>query len=198
VRNDVNETPRTERALADVLEKMEIVGAKDVLFALHRNPENNTTAAECLVQVTNVVKGFCRDAAARGITVHLRQSPHRRVASLTDMARWTSEIVKEPNFKPAPSLAAQQIKRNGDMAGVAKDIKEFAADVWLVAAARKDANGETVSLHDPVASLGGAEPAVEAIRRKGVRIVYDALYPDVDAEYRDARIFEDKQEGESR
>ena len=33
-------------------------------------------------------------------------------------------------------------------------------------------------------------PAVDAIKRKNVSIVYDAIYPDADAEYRDAKLFE--------
>lgn len=33
-------------------------------------------------------------------------------------------------------------------------------------------------------------PLVEALGRKGAGLVFDALYPDADAEYRDARLFE--------
>ncbi len=192
VENDPNETPRSASAFKDVLEKMEILKSKDLLIALHRVPENNITGAEADRQMETVVRRLCRDAAAKGISVYLRQSPQRRIDNLSSLSAWITRV-HEPNFKPAPSLAAMSLLEGRNPAKIAKAIERFGTDVWLVDGAAEDINGNLASLHMPVASqtlLKDLVPAVEAIKRKNVRIVYDAIYPDADAEYRDAKLFE--------
>ena len=192
IENDVNETPRTAAALKDVLEKMEILKAKDLLIALHRVPETNMKAATADEQLEVVIRRLCRDAAQKGVTVYLRQSPQRRIPALSTLPAWMTRI-KEPNFKPAPSLAAMMLLEGRDPAKIAKAIDLFGTSVWLVSAPAEDINGHLASLHVPVAAqtlLSDVSPVVEAVKRKNVRIVYDAIYPDLDAEYRDAKLFE--------
>ena len=192
VENDTNETARTAAAVGDLLDKMDALGARDLVIALHRRPENNITDKEWLEQMEGVVRRLCRQAAKKNITVYLRQSPNRRTGALAALSRWI-ERVKEPNFKPAPSLAAQMLNEGGDVQKVAKSIEAFDSDLWLVAAPAKDMHGQLWSLHRPVAEqeiLPAIQPLVDALKKKKVRLVYDAIYSDADAEYRDARLFE--------
>ena len=151
------------------------------------------TEKECQAQMEGVVRRLCRQAAEKGITVYLRQSPKRRTGKLDSLSDWVCERVKEPNFKPAPSLAAQMLQGGGDVQKTAKSIEEFDADLWFVDAPAKDVHGQLWSLHRPLAEqeiLSDVYPLVDALKKKGVRLVYDAIYPDADAEYRDVRLFE--------
>ena len=193
VENDTNETARTAAALGDLLDKMDALGARDLVIALHRRPENNITDKEWLEQMEGVVRRLCRQAAKKNITVYLRQSPNRCTGALASLSRWVRERVKEPNFKSAPSLAAQMLNEGGDVQKIAKSIETFGTDLWLVAAPAKDIHGQLWSLHRPLAEqeiLPAIQPLVDALKRKKVRLVYDAIYSDADAEYRDARLFE--------
>ena len=193
VENDTNETARTAAALGDLLDKMDALGARDLVIALHRRPENNITDKEWLEQMEGVVRRLCRQAAKKDITVYLRQSPNRCTGALASLSRWVRERVKEPNFKSAPSLAAQMLNEGGDVQKLAKSIESFDASLWLVAAPAKDIHGQLWSLHRPLAEqeiLPAIQPLVDALKKKKVRLVYDAIYSDADAEYRDARLFE--------
>ena len=193
VENDTNETARTAAAVGDLLDKMDALGARDLAIALHRRPENNITDKEWLEQMEGVVRRLCRQAAKKNITVYLRQSPNRCTGTLASLSRWVRERVKEPNFKSAPSLAAQMLNEGGDVQKLAKSIESFDADLWLVAAPAKDIHGQLWSLHRPLAEqeiLPAIQPLVDALKKKKVRLVYDAIYSDADAEYRDARLFE--------
>ena len=193
VENDTNETARTAAAVGDLLDKMDALGARDLVIALHRRPENNITDKEWLEQMEGVVRRLCRQAAKKDITVYLRQSPNRCTGTLASLSRWVRERVKEPNFKSAPSLAAQMLNEGGDVQKLAKSIESFDADLWLVAAPAKDIHGQLWSLHRPLAEqeiLPAIQPLVDALKKKKVRLVYDAIYSDADAEYRDARLFE--------
>jgi len=190
--NDPNETPRSAAAFKDVLEKMAILKAKDLMIALHRVPENNISPAESDRQMEVVVRRLCRDAAQHGITVYLRQSPQRRMDNLSALPAWISRV-HESNFKPAPSLAAMMLLEGRDSAKIAKAIELFGTDVWLVSAPAEDINGHLTSLHVPVAAqttLKDAKPVIEAVKRKGVRIIYDAIFKDADEEYRETQLFE--------
>ena len=179
--------------MGDLLDKMDALGARDLVIALHRRPENNITDKEWLEQMEGVVRRLCRQAAKKDITVYLRQSPNRCTGALASLSRWVRERVKEPNFKSAPSLAAQMLNEGGDVQKLAKSIESFDADLWLVAAPAKDIHGQLWSLHRPLAEqeiLPAIQPLVDALKKKKVRLVYDAIYSDADAEYRDARLFE--------
>jgi hypothetical protein len=182
-----------ERTIEEIGTKMDALGARDLVIALHRRPENNITDKEWLEQMEGVVRRLCRQAAKKNITVYLRQSPNRCTGALSSLSRWVRERVKEPNFKSAPSLAAQMLNEGGDMQKIAKSIELFGSDLWLVAAPAKDIHGQLWSLHRPLAEqeiLPAIQPLVDALKKKKVRLVYDAIYSSADAEYRDARLFE--------
>ena len=194
VENDTNETARTSAAMDDLLGKMDALGARDLVIALHQRPENNITDNEWREQMEGVLRRLCRQAAKKSITIYLRQSPNRCTGALGSLSHWVRERVKEPNFKPAPSLAAQMLNEGGDVQKIAKSIEMFGSDLWLVAAPAKDIHGQLWSLHHPLSEqnvLPDIKPLVDALKKKKVRLVYDALYPDADAEYRDARLLEE-------
>lgn len=190
--NDPNETARQAQAWSNALDKASILGAKDVLLALHRHPENNMSGEESKRQMVQTLKRLCRAAAEKGMTVYLRQSPLRQTGALSSLPHWRT-LVDEPNFRPAPSLAAEMLLEERDPAKLARAIELFGTSLWLVSAPAEDVYGQLYSLHEPLVGqkvVSDLKPLVEALKKKNVRLVFESIYPDADAEWRDARLFE--------
>lgn len=190
--NDPNETARQAQAWSNALDKAAILGAKDMIVALHRFPENNMTGAKAKEQMVQTLKRLCRQAAEKGIAIYLRQSPKRQTGELSALPHWRT-LVDEPNFRPAPSLAAEMMLEDRDPERLAKAIGLFGTSLWLVSASAVDIHGQHYSLHEPVCGqkvVKDVKPLVEALKKKNVRLVFEAVYPDKDAEWRDARLFE--------
>ena len=59
-------------AIQDVLGKMEVLGATDLILSLHRYPENNFTDEQTRAAFTATLKALAGQAAERGMTLHLR------------------------------------------------------------------------------------------------------------------------------
>ena len=187
------EAGRTAEAIDGLLAKMSALGARDLLVALHRAPSGMTEAKGKSAMVEGL-RTLCRKAAARGIAVRIRQAPERsRTATKEEIAAWV-KAVNEPNLSSARSLASE-IQRNDMKAeGMARRI-EPASGWWLVAAPAVDMNGKLWSLHRPLDGFAADLPnRLAPLCGSDVTLVFDALYPDADAEYRDVRLFEKKEE----
>jgi hypothetical protein len=70
--------------VADVLAKMKILGAKDLILALDRVPENNMTGKEAWLSWESTLRRVAAQARANGVTLHLRLAPLRAPSKLAD------------------------------------------------------------------------------------------------------------------
>lgn len=70
-------------AIADVMAKMQIIGARQLLLSLHRLPENNYEGG--WEGFDPALKHLAAEAAQRGITLHLRQAPDKSPPDLLPM-----------------------------------------------------------------------------------------------------------------
>lgn len=175
---------RTLATLAEVLAKMEVLGARDLIVSLHRYAENNLTAAEADVGFENAIRDLGKHAAERGITVHLRMGLARPPANLS-AAFALLRRVGLPNVKLAPSLALA-LARDETVAEVTAELRSVVG-FWLVAAPRRDVSGELYDIHAPLETLGGADRARSAEWLKGAtEVVFDGLLATQDEEYGDA------------
>jgi hypothetical protein len=143
------------------------------------------------IAAKNQYAGFrrlCRDAAAKGITVHLRQSPYRFTPTLESLVGEVKKI-GAANLRPAPSLAALLQSVGGDVAAAEKAIRaEKDAAIWLLSTPALDEHDQPYSLHEPVAGID--KKLVDALREKtGARMAFDAIYRSHDDEWRDVRLF---------
>ncbi len=199
VDNDPLETERTEAAIQDVLVKMKAIGAEILIVAPSRRPETNITAIEADASMKGKLAMLARRAAEYGVTVHLRNSPHRLIGSPQQIDGWLADGA----LKPAVSVAALSLfcERKRNLVeyilrpGEPKYDAIGKAPVYLLGAPGEDENGRLWSLHRPIASqtaIDGAafESYLRMIKAKGALVIYDALYSDVDEEYRDARLWE--------
>jgi hypothetical protein len=199
VDNDPLETERTEAAIQDVLVKMKAIGAEILIVAPSRRPETNITAIEADASMKGKLAMLARRAAEYGVTVHLRNSPHRLIGSPQQIDGWLADGA----LRPAVSVAALSLfcERKRNLVeyilrpGEPKYDAIGKAPVYLLGAPGEDENGRLWSLHRPIASqtaIDGAafESYLRMIKAKGALVIYDALYSDVDEEYRDARLWE--------
>lgn len=180
---------QNRETLDDVLGKMPVLGARDLVVALDGRWE--WTPVSYTNRAVKALNELCRLAAPHGVTVHLRQSPRRFIQSVGMFAWWVN-AGSEPNLRAAPALAGlfAEYKKDIPAEKIARDALAFAAKpgLLLVAAPGTDDFGRLVSLHEPIAaSRDWASAVVKAFHNRGDRIVFEAVYPDADSEYADVK-----------
>jgi hypothetical protein len=102
VKNDPPETRRTDDAVIDVLEKMHIIGSRDLLIALGRYPETNMTREDADRSIRERLAEYSDLAAKYGVKLHLRQSSKR----LNHEPQICRKYLADGKIAFAPSLAA--------------------------------------------------------------------------------------------
>lgn len=103
--------------------------------------------------------------------------------------------VNEPNLKGAHSLSAVMFREKDVVRAV--EARDGACWFLGVAEDEKVVPDAFFGCHGRLADArrGDLEAALRALCAKGGRVVFDAVYPDIDAEYRDARLFARAAEG---
>ena len=84
VNNDSNEYDRSMAVIDGVMDKMRVMGSKDLVIGLHRPPETHFPAKEHYASVTQTLRTLARNAAKQGITLHLRQAHPRLISSIDE------------------------------------------------------------------------------------------------------------------
>jgi hypothetical protein len=170
-------------AIDDVLAKMPLLGATDLILSLHSTPENNITEEETWMAFEASVREICRKAAVNAIAVHLRtgiKPPH----SIRDAVRLVRRVGAR-NLRIAAGTASLIADRVSPGAAV-QDLQGLLG-LWLAASPRSDIAGTLWSIH----SLIAAEPRVfEFLKAAPAAIVFDADYRNQDEEYLDAQATE--------
>lgn len=198
VDNDPVETARTDAAFEDVLTKMRILGSTTLIVAPSKRPETNMSWPDSEKNMKARLSVLADRAAKYGVTVCLRNSPCRILKAPQDFADW----IGNGGAKPAVSLAASSLwcERKPELISyVLKSGEEYRlvnqAPVFLLSAPDEDEYGQLVSLHRPIAAQTvidrkAFESYLRIVKEKSATVVYDALYKDIDEEYRDARYWE--------
>lgn len=185
-----NDRANYEASLAvinDVLAKMEILAARDLILALHRYPENNFTSKQTRDAIVATLKTLSARAATHGITLHLRVGFGKPPWGLGEALDLLAAI-GAPNLKLAPTTASlvgksptpEQAARLKDQVGL-----------WLVAAPRHDVAGRFWDAHAPIHS-SSAHDSLKTWLTAAPQTpsVLDAILSDADAEYLEALALE--------
>lgn len=173
-------------AISNVMAKMEILGARDLILPLHRHPENNFTDEQVQAGFAATLKSLAGEAAERGITLHLRITPGKPPRSLVDGLAWLDRV-GATNVKLAVSVA---LFANSPPPAETAARLPAALGLWLVSGSRTDVAGTTWDVHGPInPSLLGPLRHCLALA-PNTPMVLDALYAGPDEEYLDARALE--------
>jgi len=172
---------------ADVLAKMEIVGAKDLVFSLHRDPENNFTGEQANEGYTSTLKHLAAQAAAYGVTLHLRVGPGKPPRDFAEAFHWL-DFVDAPNLKLAVGTPMLE-NRPVDTEWVAR--LKGRVGIWLVAGQQADMTGRVWDNHVPLHSMRDHRAAAQWMATAPAALrVLDAVFGSQDEEYLDAKTLE--------
>jgi hypothetical protein len=170
-------------AINDVLAKMAVLGASDLILSLHRNPENNFTGDQTRAAFTAALKTLAGEAARRGVTLHLRVGPGKPPRSVAEGLEWVGRV-GAPNLKLAVSTVL--VEHQPPSAEAAARLKDKLG-LWLLAASRQDAAGKTWDTHAPIRLRRSPQDPLRSLTLSpATPIVLDALYANQDEEYLDA------------
>jgi hypothetical protein len=174
-------------AVKDVLAKMSILGARDLILSLHRNPENNFTDDRTRAAFTATLKALAGQAAERGVTLHLRIGPGKPPWTVADGLEWVGRI-NAPNLKLAVSTALLEDQPPAAEAGAR--LKDRLG-LWLVAASQRDAADEVWDTHVPVHLRRSPEELAKWLALSpATPAVLDALFANQDEEYLEAVVLD--------
>lgn len=199
-REDPVENARTDAMMGEITRKMNIYGVKDAVMALH-HVDHNTMSPYMTDAVRTAYEkdaaAFVQKIRAAGSEVHLRMARYHVAADFGALDRWAKAIGARGAFSLASALALTKTPLDAgqtplDETEVRRQAARRTDVLWLLALPGfRPENDKEMSLTEPLASNSAwARPYLNAARRKGVRLIFDAFYPDTDAEYRDARLVE--------
>ncbi len=188
VNNDPAEYEASINKIKGILDKMPILGARNLVLSLHRTPENNITHEETQDSFVNTLRAMSECAAAQGTTIHLRMSM-KAVTSVGEAAQ-ILDRVNAPNLRIATSTAL--IMSQGNEPDYVREQLGNRLGLWLASAPANDGNGRLWTVHGSL-----AEDATVCERLKTllattpeVPIALDAVFDNREEEYRDIRMLE--------
>jgi hypothetical protein len=179
--NCADEYRRSMDVVSALLDRMEALGARTLVVALHRLPENNMERDPALASMRDALARICAQAAQQQATVLLRTTT-RSGQSVADHASLVAGL-GAPNLSLAVSTALLL------HAGVPAAQVAPQAGLWLAGAPGYDVAGTLYTLHAPMhgsAHAGSVRDILAAA--PAVPVALDAVYRTLDDEYRDARL----------
>ena len=172
----------TVAALDDVLAKAEALGVKDMVFSLHRKPENHCDDDRADDRFLAGVKAFCGRAEAHGVTLHLQPHPEKWFGDVKRTAEFVDKV-GAANLRVAINTGHLAMRQDESLADAIAAAGERLGMVLLCAPA-KDLFGQTYDAHLPL-SDGDVDIAPLTAIGGQATLVLDATYRDWDAVYAD-------------
>ncbi|HOW65993.1 MAG TPA: hypothetical protein P5186_14515 [Candidatus Paceibacterota bacterium] len=173
--------------VTNVIAKMEVLGARDLVISLHRHPENNMTGEQSQQAFEKTLKTLADHAAAHQVTLYLRTAFGKPPWNVLEAAQMLDRIGADnlrlaastallPNPKQDPALLKTLRPRIG---------------LWLAAACRFDFSGRLWDAHAPIYSGVPTDPPLQWLTVfPMIPILFDGIYAGPDDEYREAVAFE--------
>ena len=140
--------------ITNTLDKMSILGARDLILSLHRYPENNFTDEQTRAAFETTLRVVARLAESNHIILHLRMAFGKPPGSLAEMSALLDKVGAS-NLRIAASTA---LLVRADDSAKARPILQEKLGLWLVAGARTDAAGALWDAHAPLHKLPDLGP----------------------------------------
>jgi hypothetical protein len=172
-------------AIEEVMGKMEILSAHDLILSLHRYPENNFTEEQTWQSFAITLGQLCERAKRREVTVHLRLSVGKPPEDLKKAAEFVGRV-GAGNLRLAPSTAFLLAKK--------VELKEATrllggqVGLWFVNTPQIDIAGQVWNGNGLIGGYqdGRSLAKILAIAPEAP-LVFDVLYKSHDEEYLDAK-----------
>jgi len=171
--------------IEDVIEKMQILKATELILPLHRFPENNFTRQQTWDSFKTTFIRLCKYAKQYGINLNLRMALGRPPYTFKQAVDFI-EGVNAPNLRLAPETAFI-LAKIADEQGTPKLIKDKTG-LWLVSGLKEDLEGNPWNQNVPLYDYKDGQKIFDMVNTiQDVPIVLDALYKTHNDEYLDAR-----------
>jgi hypothetical protein len=175
---------RSMASIHDVVEKMGILGAHDLIIPLQRFVENNISQQATWDAFDTSMREICREAETRHITVHLRLAPARPPRDINEAVQFLNRV-GAPNLRLAPSTALLLAAKTGPQQ-IADALKDRLG-LWLVSAPALDVAGKLWNACGPIAGSDREEELASLLRlNPNAPVLADVPYENQDQEYLDA------------
>ena len=172
-------------AIEDVMGKMEVFSAQDLILCLHRYPENNFSEQDSWQSLATTLRQLCERASRRKVTVYLRLSMGKALQNLKAAVDFVTGV-GAMNLHLAPSTSFLLAGKTGLQEG--KRLLQGQVGLWLVDTPQTDLAGQVWNGNAPIRGYPDSQSLAEILAiAPGAPIVFDALYKDHDEEYLDAK-----------
>jgi hypothetical protein len=186
VNNIGSEYERSMETIRDVIKKMNILGAENLIISLHKPVENNIDRIEMLEHIEKSVREICEYADLKGITVHLRTLLDNDLLSPLPQSFQLIEKLNKPNLKLALNTAS--LIAWGISADELKVIEPGKIGVWMLSTPEKDLSERLYNINAPVAySAFEKEIAELLLVAPDLPLIHDILLENPDQEYEESR-----------
>ena len=173
-------------AIDDVLAKMRLCGARDAIIALHRKPENHWSDERAHDEFVARIGDLCRRAADHGVTIHLQTDHWKRLPNSAALLDLIAQI-GQPNLRYA--LNVGHLALGDEPLAEAIELARERLGAVLLCAPHVDVAGQTYDAHLPVHGSGIDLAPLATV--SDALFIFDAIYPDWDAEYLDIQALRD-------
>jgi hypothetical protein len=175
---------RSMASIHDVMEKMEILGAHDLIVPLQRFVENNYSQQAAWDSFDTSMLEICREAESRHITVYLRMAPSRAPKDINEAMQFINRV-GATNLRLAPSTALLLAAKSNPQQ-IADEMKNRLG-LWLVDTPASDVAGRLWNAYAPIAGSNYEQELAALLRlNPNVPVLADVPYENQDQEYLDA------------
>jgi hypothetical protein len=172
-------------AMEDVIEKMEILQARDLILALHRYPQTNFSKEQIWQGFEDTLRHLCERGRREEVRLHLRLRASTPPENLEQAVEFVGRV-NAPNLDLAPSTA--YLLANQRDLGEAPKLLRGKVGLWLVNTPRRDIAGRVWNAHAPVDGYQERESLARILAiAPEVPMVFDVVYQNHDQEYLDAK-----------
>lgn len=173
-----------------VIDKMEILGADELLISTQRTIENNYTMEQFYDSLKESFQVLSDYAARKNIRLLLRQSVSRTPDTIEGLQKLVEEV-NRPNFTLVPALSLLLNDEAGLDADLAR-LKQMDIKDILISAPEKDIHDQLWNTNTPIYKSG----QIAIIRRilaafPQVNYIMDGLYTSQDEEYLDGKTMDE-------
>lgn len=190
VNNDSLEYMRSIQTIKSVIDKMDVLGAGDLIVTTHRTIENNFTGDEFKESLQSTIKEICRYARKYKIDVSLRMNSGMNYDNLDQISALVASV-NEPNLYLSPSSALLL----SDPERLEKDVsllRSLKIHIFLVSAPEKDIFGTIWNINKPISNSTDTKALIKLLRSdQECAFVLDGMYNNAGEEYLDIQTLED-------
>lgn len=186
VNNDAPFYQKSMEIMKGVIDKMEILGADELLISTQRTIENNYTMEQFYQSLQESFRTLADYAAAKNIRLILRQSVSRTPDTVEGLQKLVGEV-NRPNFTLAPAVSLL-LNDEANLDSNLSRLKQMDIRELLVSAPEKDIHDQLWNTNAPIYRSS----KTEAIRKilsafPQANVIMDCLYASPDEEYMDGK-----------